>query len=59
MIEPPRYKIQQDKGHYCLKRCADGDLMDYAEHVAIVERLQRQVAELEAEVQAVMAGAYR
>lgn len=38
--KPMRYRIQQDKGDYCLKGCADGDLMDYAEHAHIVERLQ-------------------
>lgn len=30
-----RYKIQQDKGKYCLKGCDDGDLMDYASHEAL------------------------
>lgn len=25
-----RYKIQQDKGQYCLKGCDNGDLTDYS-----------------------------
>lgn len=33
-----RYKIQQDKGQYCLKACEDGDLVDYAEYEALRRR---------------------
>jgi len=36
-----RYKIQQDKGQYCLKGCDDGDLMDYASHRALVEEVTK------------------
>jgi hypothetical protein len=40
-----RYKIQQDKGQYCLKGCDDGDLMDYASHEAIVHKLEAALRE--------------
>lgn len=34
-----RYKVQQDKGVYCLKGCADGDLVDYSAYEALLRRL--------------------
>lgn len=39
-----RYRIQQDRGRYCLKGCDDGDLVDWGEYAA----LQRQLATLRA-----------
>lgn len=33
-----RYKIQQDKGKYCLKGCDDGDLVDYSAYAALEAR---------------------
>ena len=33
-----RYKIQQDKGRYCLKGCDDGDLVDYSAYAALAEQ---------------------
>ena len=39
-----RYRIQQDMGQYCLKQCDDGDLVDYAEAKAIIERLTAELA---------------
>ena len=41
-----RYKIQQDKGKYCLKGCDDGDLVDYSAYAALEARCQRFEAAL-------------
>jgi hypothetical protein len=41
MSKPLRYKIQQNKGIYCLKGCEDGDLVDYSEYA----RLSAELAE--------------
>ena len=35
MNPPIRYKVQQDKGEYCLKACADGDLVDWSSYAAL------------------------
>lgn len=43
MDKPQRYKVQQDKGIYCLKGCDDGDLVDWGEY----EALQRRLADCE------------
>jgi hypothetical protein len=36
-----RYKIQQNKGEYCLKGCDDGDLVDYSSYAALEARCRR------------------
>lgn len=41
-----RYKIQQDKGQYCLKGCDDGDLVDYSAYAAMEERARTAEARL-------------
>lgn len=46
-MTPTRYRIQQNSGEYCLKGCDDGDLMDYTEHAAIVERITHERDEAE------------
>lgn len=33
--KPMRYKIQQNKGKYCLKGCADGDLVDTSSYLRL------------------------
>jgi len=35
-----RYKIQQDRGDFCLKGCPDGDLTDYANFDAALKVLK-------------------
>lgn len=39
-----RYKVQQDKGIYCLKGCDDGDLVDYSAYEALLRRLNQPSA---------------
>jgi hypothetical protein len=38
---PQRYRVQQDKGEYCLKGCADGDLVDYSAYEALLRRFDQ------------------
>ena len=48
-----RYKVQQDKGVYCLKGCDDGDLVDYSAFAVLkadFDRLTAELAEAMAEV---------
>jgi hypothetical protein len=39
---PIRYRIQQDKGEYCLKGCDDGDLVDWGEYAVLQREIERQ-----------------
>ena len=41
-----RYKVQQDKGVYCLKGCDDGDLVDYSAFAVLKADFDRLTAEL-------------
>jgi hypothetical protein len=45
-VKVQRYKIQQDKGIYCLKGCDDGDLVDYSAYAALEAKLNERSAQL-------------
>ena len=42
-----RYKVQQDKGQYCLKGCDDGDLVDYSRYAFDLAAARELVSQLE------------
>lgn len=44
MSKPPqRYRVQQDRGEYALKECADGDLVDYSAYAALLREVQQSI----------------